>query len=79
MTVSLDLLLVDGETDGQDEDRDKDKDKDEGEGEGEGEGGGDEADEDSIEPSFESDRSGIWSSVRAARRLRSDFMLSNLG
>ncbi|KAG6231948.1 hypothetical protein E4U34_000017 [Claviceps purpurea] len=61
MTVSLDLLLVDGAADWQDEDRDKDKDEDEGEGEG----GGDEADEDSIEPSFESDRSGIWSSVRA--------------
>ncbi|KAG6080550.1 hypothetical protein E4U15_003262 [Claviceps sp. LM218 group G6] len=71
MTVSLDLLLVDGETDGQVEDRDKD--------ESEGEGGGDEADhEDDSEPSFESGRSGIWSSVRAVRRLYSDFMLSNL-
>ncbi|KAG5997625.1 hypothetical protein E4U52_003504 [Claviceps spartinae] len=72
MTVSRDLLLlVDGETDGQVEDRDKD--------ESEGEGGGDEADhEDDSEPSFESGRSGIRSSVRAVRRLYSDFMLSNL-
>ncbi|KAG5975728.1 hypothetical protein E4U58_000068 [Claviceps cyperi] len=70
MTVSLDLPLVNGETDGQDEDGDKN--------EGEGEGGGDEADhEDDSEPSLESGRSGIWSSVRAVRRLCSGFMLSN--